>query len=197
MTFERTGSAWATVQAFRREGWKFPKRGQAGSGEVVWLEMTHTVALDTLHNPRYAGAFCFGRTRTWSDAAGKGHCTACPGNNGAFSKGCASRLPDLGAVPGQSGALLDNRQARGSRNVKPVPRAKVRLCYKAWSLCGKCGRAMTIRHHQRGGRLVPEYVCGKTAVEQCQPRCHQFLAPAVDAAVGKLLIESVAPWPWK
>jgi hypothetical protein len=63
-TFARTGSAWATVQAFRREGWKFPKRGQAGSGEVVWLELTHTIALDTLHNPRYAGAFCFGRTRT-------------------------------------------------------------------------------------------------------------------------------------
>jgi DNA invertase Pin-like site-specific DNA recombinase len=26
-TFERAGSAWATVQAFRREAWKFPKRG--------------------------------------------------------------------------------------------------------------------------------------------------------------------------
>jgi DNA invertase Pin-like site-specific DNA recombinase len=33
-TFARTGSAWATVQAFRQEGLKFPRRGQAG-GQVA------------------------------------------------------------------------------------------------------------------------------------------------------------------
>jgi hypothetical protein len=48
--------------------------------------MTHTVALDTLHNPRYAGAFCFGRTRTWKDAAGKGHCRQLPREQWRFLK---------------------------------------------------------------------------------------------------------------
>ena len=70
-TFHRIGSAWATVPTFRRESVKFPKRGQAGSGEITWQELTLAVALDTLHNPRYAGAFCFGRTRTWKDVAGR------------------------------------------------------------------------------------------------------------------------------
>src|SRR5208283_917961 len=72
-TFVRTGSAWATVQAFRREGLRFPRRGQAGAGQAVWGELTLRVVLATLHNPRYAGAFCFGRSRVWKDAAGKWH----------------------------------------------------------------------------------------------------------------------------
>lgn len=73
-TYERVGSAWATVQYFHPEGLKFPRRGRAGSGEVAWQQLTYGIALDTLHNPRYAGAFCFGRTRTWKDLAGKIHC---------------------------------------------------------------------------------------------------------------------------
>jgi DNA invertase Pin-like site-specific DNA recombinase len=77
-TFEHTGSAWATVQAFRREGLKFPKRGQAGSGEIVWQELTEAMALDTLHTPRYAGTYCFGRSRHWKDAQGKHHCKDLP-----------------------------------------------------------------------------------------------------------------------
>src|SRR6266496_2961998 len=52
-TFERTGSGWGTVQSFRREGLKFPRRGQAGTGEIAWQELTHHITLDTLHNPRY------------------------------------------------------------------------------------------------------------------------------------------------
>jgi DNA invertase Pin-like site-specific DNA recombinase len=70
-TFARMGSAWGTVRAFREQSLKFPKRGQAGSGDLVWQELTGPIALATLHNPRYAGAFCFGRTRSWKNGEGK------------------------------------------------------------------------------------------------------------------------------
>src|SRR5208283_150459 len=69
-TFRRTGAAWATVQAFGKEGLKFPRRGQAGSGELIWERLRLSTALRTLHNPRYAGAFCFGKTRSWKDPEG-------------------------------------------------------------------------------------------------------------------------------
>ena len=62
-TFQRTGSAWATVQAFRQAKLKFPKRGQAGSGDLAWQELTLAVTLDTLHNPRYSGTYVWGRFR--------------------------------------------------------------------------------------------------------------------------------------
>jgi hypothetical protein len=52
---------------------------------------------------------------------------------------------------------------------------------------------MTLRYHQRGGRLTPDYVCAKAAVEQTQPLCQSIPGAGVDEAVGKLLIQSVTP----
>ena len=69
-TFGRTGSAWGTVRAFRQQGLKFPKRGQAGAGEITWLELTGAIALDTLHNPRYAGAPITASITRWSACSG-------------------------------------------------------------------------------------------------------------------------------
>ena len=64
-TFRRTGSATATVKAFRAEGLSFPHRIYRGpqTGELSWTELNHSRALWLLHHPRYTGAFCFGRTR--------------------------------------------------------------------------------------------------------------------------------------
>jgi len=194
-TFEQTGSAWSTVRAFRREGWKFPKRGQAGSGDLVWLELTHGIALDTLHNPRYAGAFCFGRTRTWKDATGIWHCQQLPREQWRFLK--------QDVHPGyltweqflaHEARLLENCQAHGAQERKAGPPREGPALLQGMVLCGKCGRMMTIRYHlQRARRVVPEYVCAKASVEQGQPRCQSIPGASVDEAVGKLLVESVTP----
>ena len=63
-TFRRTGSAVATVKQFREQGLKFPRRISHGpnNGDVVWNELQHSRVLWILHHPRYAGAYCFGRT---------------------------------------------------------------------------------------------------------------------------------------
>jgi DNA invertase Pin-like site-specific DNA recombinase len=64
-TFRRTGSATATVKAFRREGLLIPRRIGRGfrKGELHFAELTLSRALSLLHNPRYAGAFFYGRLR--------------------------------------------------------------------------------------------------------------------------------------
>ena len=38
--------------------------GGPHKGELLWEKLRHWRVLRVLHNPRYAGAFCFGRTRT-------------------------------------------------------------------------------------------------------------------------------------
>ena len=66
-TFGRTGSATATVKTFRSQGLTFPRRRHQqgpGQGELVWGKLEHSQVLRVLHNPRYAGAFAFGQTRT-------------------------------------------------------------------------------------------------------------------------------------
>src|SRR5439155_21114545 len=64
-TFRRTGSATATIKALRTEGIRFPRRlrRRECKGDLLWAELTHSRALQILHNPRYAGAFSFGRSR--------------------------------------------------------------------------------------------------------------------------------------
>jgi len=65
-TFQRTGSALATVRAFREQGLRFPRRILRGpkKGDVLWGSLEHSHVLRILHNARYAGVFIFGRTRT-------------------------------------------------------------------------------------------------------------------------------------
>src|SRR2546425_7771439 len=71
-TFARTGSATATVKAFRQQGLLFPRRLKKGphKGELLWAELTHSRSLQVLHNPRYAGAFIYGRTHVRKHAGG-------------------------------------------------------------------------------------------------------------------------------
>jgi len=53
------------VKAFRAAGLSFPWRHQKGprKGEVDWQPLRHHAVLRVLHNPRYAGAFTYGRHR--------------------------------------------------------------------------------------------------------------------------------------
>ena len=83
-TFERTGTAIATVKYFRQQHWLFPRRIRRGlrKGELVWGPLDHNRALKTLHNPRYAGAYCRGRTRTRKDAQGAAIEHSCPRTGG-------------------------------------------------------------------------------------------------------------------
>jgi DNA invertase Pin-like site-specific DNA recombinase len=62
-TFAATGSATACVKAFRAAGLTFPWRHRKGprKGKLDWRPLAHHTVLRVLHNPRYAGAFSYGR----------------------------------------------------------------------------------------------------------------------------------------
>jgi DNA invertase Pin-like site-specific DNA recombinase len=79
-TFRRTGSAWATVKYLRDQGLLFPRRLRSGpqAGELHWMPLQHTAVLKVLRNPRYAGAFCFGRTHTNKHPDGSLHIQTLP-----------------------------------------------------------------------------------------------------------------------
>jgi DNA invertase Pin-like site-specific DNA recombinase len=192
-TFRRTGAAWATVQAFAKEGLKFPRHAQAGSGQLIWQPLHHSKALDTLHNPRYAGAFCFGKSRTWKDPQGRWHCVSLP----------REQWPILikDAHPGyisweefeeNQKRLKHNQQARAIERQSGPPREGPALL-QGLVICGKCGRRMTLRYHQRAGRLSANYVCQKQSVEECHPVCQNIPGGVVDDALSALIVQSISP----
>ena len=194
-TFQRTGSASATVRACRRERVAFPRRLRSGphQGELVWGELRHEDVLRLLHHPGYAGAYVFGRTRTWKTADGKTHITNLPRDEWQVTIRDAHAgyltWPEYEANLAQ---LAANSRAYTPPRLRP-PREGPALL-QGLALCGRCGARMTIRYHQRGGgRAVPDYVCQREGIARGTPPCQRFLGRDVDAAVGALLLAAVTP----
>jgi DNA invertase Pin-like site-specific DNA recombinase len=69
-TFRRSGSALKVVRYFDTKGIGWPRRIVSGvrAGELISAPLAHHDVLRILHNPRYTGAFVYGRTRFRSGA---------------------------------------------------------------------------------------------------------------------------------
>ena len=64
-TFRSRGSAEQVVRHFQQQAIRWPRRLVTGprAGEVIWDVLEHSRVLSILHNPRYAGAYVYGRSR--------------------------------------------------------------------------------------------------------------------------------------
>lgn len=193
-TFARTGSASATVKWFRNHRLDFPRRLRHGvcKGELVWGELGHNRVLQVIHNPRYAGAFVFGRMRTRRDINGRSHIQRLPQDQWQVI------LPE--SHPGyitwdtfeaNQRILLDNAKARGPERRSP-PREGPALL-QGLVLCGRCGDRMTVRYAQVNGHPTPQYLCQSRSIETAQPVCQHIPGIGIDQAVGRLLLETLSP----
>lgn len=194
-TYARTGSATATVKHFREQGLCFPRRPRFGlhKGELFWVPLYHWHVLRVLHNPRYAGAFCFGRTRTRKCVDGKTAIEQLPREEWAVL------LPD--AHPGyvtwaqfetNLKRLRDNAQAHGAERRKSPPREGPALL-QGMAMCGVCGHRMTVRYHTRRGIQYPEYVCQREGIDTATAKCQSIPGAGIDQAIGELLVHTVTP----
>jgi DNA invertase Pin-like site-specific DNA recombinase len=195
-TFRRTGSATATVRSFREQGFLFPRRLSTGphKGDVAWGPLMHTRALRVLKNPRYTGAFVYGRCETRRTPGGKDVRRPLPRDKW--------HTMILNAHPGyitwedyeENGRRLhQNAQANGADRRRSPPREGPALL-QGLAVCGRCGQRMAVRYYVNGrGELVPEYHCQKRAVEAAEPLCQRFVGAVLDRAVGDLLVETVTP----
>ena len=156
-TFARTGSARAVVYTFHRDGLLFPSRIRKGArnGELAWNELSHWRVLRTLHNPRYAGAFAYGRRRTRKAPNGTISSRELPREQ------WTALIHD--AHPGylsweqfehNQRQLASNAQALGTDRATGPAREGPALL-QGLAICGRCGRRLSIRYHQRRDTLVP------------------------------------------
>jgi len=194
-TYARTGSASATVRHFNEQGLRFPRHPRSGlhKGELVWAPLYHGLVLRTLHNPRYAGAFCFGRTHTRKRIDGSISVSQRPREEWTVL------LPD--AHPGyitwaqfeaNLKRLRENAQAHGADRRKSPPREGPALL-QGRVLCGICGHRMTMRYHTRKGTQHPEYVCQQEGIATATAKCQTIPGAGIDRAIGELLVQTVTP----
>jgi DNA invertase Pin-like site-specific DNA recombinase len=194
-TFRRTGSATATVKTFRKQGLLFPRRVSGGpqKGDLVWGALGHCQVLRILHNPRYAGAYVFGRHHSRKTVDGRSRIVLVPREE------WETLIPEAHAgylswehYEQNQKRLHESAQAMGSDRRKSPAREGPALL-QGLIICGRCGDRMTVRYHVRHGRLCPEYLCQREGIEHAQPVCQQVPGSGIDEAIGALLMEAVSP----
>src|SRR5262245_20877834 len=194
-TYRRTGSALATVKSFREQRLKFPRRLRIGArrGELVWGPLELSRVLRALHNPRYAGAFVFGRSRTRKAVDGRI----------TYERLAEQEWSVLlrEAHPGyitwaeyqeNLQRLRESAQSHGADRRRSPAREGPALL-QGLVLCGLCGRRMTVRYHSRSKGLTPDYVCQHELVNKAEPICQFIPGAVIDQAIGDLLLEVVTP----
>jgi DNA invertase Pin-like site-specific DNA recombinase len=196
-TFRQVSSASAVVRRFQQEGLMFPRRTRRGigKGDVFWAALDHTRVTQILHNPRYAGAFVYGRYRVvptatanrtthvlrvarenWQVLIPNAH----PGyiswdeferNQTTLKQNLAGFSPGArGAAPREGPALLQGR-----------------------IICGVCGARMRVKYQALSDCLAPYYQCTEEVVRRAGKLCQSIRGCDVDAAISSLLLETVAP----
>ncbi len=194
--FRRIGSAFGVAKEFRQKGLQFPRliRQPGCPVEISWGDLEHNRVTRILRNPRYAGAFFYGRTRFQRKLEGGGR---------------AQRLPRqewhtliLDAHPGyitwqdyeeNLRRLQENAQIQGVEKRSAVREGPSLL--QGMAICGKCGGRMTVGYRQRKAGLAPDYVCqGPREVDRIDKGyCQRISGYSLDMAIGALLVETVTP----
>ena len=194
-TFEATGSATAVVKAFRAAGLTFPWRHLKGprKGETDWKPLAHHTVLHVLHNPRYAGAFTYGRYRHHKLPSGKWTSTILPRSEWiSFIPGAHPGYVTMDQYDANIAKLAANAAAHGRDRAAGPPREGAALC-QGIIICGKCGTRMTVRYHRRHGADWPTYLCQRDGIENARPICTAIPGAGLDQAIGQLLIGTLTP----
>ncbi|EKY8362078.1 recombinase family protein [Salmonella enterica] len=189
-TFTRVGSVSQTVKVFHKEGILFPSR--LHNSETLFRPLTVSTAQRTLTNPRYAGAYAYGRRQYRRNYEGG---TVIHSREMNDWLAC---IPD--AHPGyinwethqvNLGILRENGHGYQATRAS-LPREGAALL-QGRAVCGQCGRHLRVRYATRRGRQEIWYICDRAQQYQGGPHCQSIAGQPVDEAVSLLIAEQMTP----
>lgn len=191
-TFSRVASACQTVKVFRDEGLQFPSRLR-NQEATIFRPLTTSTAMRTLNNPRYAGAYAYGRRRYRRAADGK--------KTIQRKRECGDWLACIpNAHPGyiswerfQENLRILETNGRGYELVRASPPREGVALLQGRAVCGRCGRYFRVRYAARRGRLEAWYICDRAHCTRGEPNCQSIAGPPVDEAIGALVAERMTP----
>ena len=193
-TFRRTRSACKTVRTFRDEGLVFPRRLTKGprKGQLEWVPLCHSRVCNILHNPRYAGAFAYGRTNQRQGIPGQPTCRKRP------MEEWISLIIDAhdgyitwAQYQEHQQILRDNAQGHAKATRTSPPREGPALL-QGLVICGRCGRRMSLRYHERKGRNTPDYVCQRARIEYNEPVCQVVPGANLDDQISAIIEQLIS-----
>ena len=197
-SFRRMGSAMAVVKWMHRENIELPARPRSGPahGELRWALPRVAQIARILRNPRYAGAFVYGRTHVERRADGTGRCrvvamedwhVCIPDAHVGFTD-WDEYLRNRATLRGNAAAFLES----GSRTAAPREGAAL---LQSRVICGHCGRRMGMKynralpHRNRPARYF--YVCGEDQARYGRKTCQSMRGDLVDAEISRFVIDAL------
>lgn len=193
-TFADVGSAFGTARAFLDKGIKIPHRVRGGPkrGTLVWRPLTQSKLMTMLHNPRYAGAYFYGRRRHRRDISGKIRGVTIP--RGEWT----ALIPDAhpGYISWQEFESNEKRLAENStarRAEKRSPPREGPALLQGIAHCGVCGRRMSVTYRQAAKVPNPHYVCPGTGSAELPFNCQRIPGQRLDEVISDLLLETITP----
>ncbi len=191
-TFARVGSAHQTVKAFRSEGLSFPSRLRAPATGVVFRPLTASTAMRTLHNPRYAGAYAYGRRLYRRTLEGK---TTHVNRAESDWFACIPNAHDgyIGWDRHKENLRLLEANGHGYETARASPPREGTALLQGRAICGRCGQHLRVRYRDARGKLESWYVCDRATGAGAEPNCQSLAGTPIDEAVGMLVVEKMTP----
>lgn len=194
-TFRRVGSVFGTVRVFRDKGLKFPQRLYQGprKGELIWTDLQVSRVSYILHNPRYAGAYVYGRrTEKRTDPHGRAVMRWLKQDRWhTLIKDFHEGYISWQEYEENRNRLEANRQSGEGYN-RSAPREGPALL-QGLLLCGICGQRMSVRYYHGQGGLNPQYECHGMDRKTAGQGCQSIPGQSIDRALGALLVELMNP----
>jgi len=191
-------SALAVVKHCAEHGLQIPARlwTRQHKGEVVWTPLRHARVLSMLHNPCYAGAYVYGRTKSRTRLR-PGEAPRLKARSRRVPRvdwpivlrdphvGYLSGEPFVGNVP----QLDATRTYRAEERSGAVREGSALL--QGLVVCGRCGRRMTVRYMEEGVR--PIYVRAQVHKDLAGQTCQFLRGEGIDGAVAQLFLAARQP----
>jgi DNA invertase Pin-like site-specific DNA recombinase len=190
--FRRIGSSKGVVRHFNREGIKFPVQPMKGpdKGGLAWRPLSSGLALRILHNPRYAGAYAYGRTKLRKSTSG----------GVSYSKKERDQWHALVKDAHAAYISWDEFEAieeRLTANARRDFRGPVRegcALLQGIVICGHCGRNIATNYKQKStGERTPIYLCNREQLDYGKAICTSIPGAGIDAIVTRVLLAQVTP----
>jgi DNA invertase Pin-like site-specific DNA recombinase len=194
-TFQRTGSCLAVVKEFHAKGLLFPRRLRSGvhKGELVWAELLHCRARQIIHNPRYAGAFVFGRTKQRHLPNGKVCSRLVPSEEWILLRDMHPGYIAWEDYQSNLQRVKANAVAWSPERCRGPAREGTALL-QGLVICGTCGERMSVRYHSHRNQSVPTYWCGRRPLQRGESGlCQTVHGGALDGAISDIVIEAMTP----
>jgi DNA invertase Pin-like site-specific DNA recombinase len=196
--FEQTGSAHAVVKQFAAEGLRIPSRHAPGgphAGELYWKPLRHDLVLFILHNPRYAGAYFYGRRKQLTDINGHTRTVVKPRDQWTvLIEDAHPGYVTFEQYEHNQQTLASNAAAHSDEERRVGPAREGPALLQGLVVCGKCGKRMTVSYHKRcNGEPQPDYHCAREGIATGTPPCQSICGAGIDAAVAKLVLEQLTP----